>query len=65
MRGVGAGQHQTNEYAIVSMYFAGEDQQGKPVTAVIRREAHLVDSLKANMLINMDNLGSEAVVLNF
>lgn len=63
VRDIGSNRHSTDEYAILSMYFEGS-KEGKPVQAHIRREVHLVDELKANILIRTDVLGPEEVVLD-
>ena len=64
VRGVGAGKHHTNEFAVVNLYLSGTHPDGSNAVAVITREAHVVDDLNARMLIGMDILGPEAVVLD-
>ncbi len=64
VRGLGTNKHETSEYIIASIYFAGKNPQGKPVRGVIRREVHLVDNLKANMLIGNDILGPEGISID-
>ena len=63
VRGLGISQHQSSDYAIVPMYFVGvkDDNSAK---ALIRREVHLVDNLKTNMLIGNDVTVPESVVLD-
>ena len=46
-------QHQTFEYVIVSMYFF-DQKNDKIVKIMIRREIHLMNNLKINMLIDND-----------
>ena len=58
VRGISSDQHQTADYAIVPMYFLGQ-KDGKTVKGMIRREVHLIDNLKANMLIGNDVTGPE------
>ena len=49
--------HQANEYALLTLYLPTKDGW----TAVIEWEFHLIDSLKANILIGMDVMGSEDI----
>lgn len=61
VRGLGANRHSTDKYAITPLYFLGENADGASSRALITREIHLVDNLKANMLIGNDILGPEAI----
>ena len=63
MRDLDTSQHQSSDYAIVSMYFV-DVKNDSSVKALIRREIHLVDNLKINMLIDNDVTVSEDVVLD-
>ena len=63
VRGLGTHRHESSEYAICDIHLKGE-KDGKPVTSVLRREVHLVDNLKANMLIGNDVIGSEGIVID-
>ena len=63
VRGLGTHRHESSEYAICDIHLKGE-KDGKPVTSVLRREIHLVDNLKANMLIGNDIIGSEGIVID-
>ena len=51
-------QHQTSEYVIASMYFL-DQKNDKIVKIIIRREIHLINNLKINMLIDNDVIDSE------
>ena len=42
---------------ILDIYVPGKTKDGKTVEALISREAHLVDGLKAKMLIGVDVMG--------
>jgi hypothetical protein len=64
VRGLGTSKHPSDEYAIVPMYFPGKDKDGNPVMAKITREVHLVDDLKANMLIGNDLIGPVEIAIN-
>lgn len=57
MRGLGSSLHQTSEYVVTPLYFPGEN-----FTAVTAsREIHIVDNLKANILIEMDVMAPEQI----
>ena len=62
VRGLGSNLHQTAEYAIVPLYFQGTDSAGARVLAMTSpREIHIVDQLKANILIGMDIMVPEDI----
>ena len=61
VRGIGSNQLDSREYAILPMYFAGETKDGSTVLAKIEREVHIVENLKAKLLVGMDILGPELV----
>lgn len=63
VRGIGTTQHKTDEYAIVPFMFE-DTQRGQPVLARFWREVHLVDELKANLLIGIDIMGPELVTVD-
>ena len=63
VRDLDTSQHQSSNYAIVSMYFV-DVKNDSSVKTLIRREVHLVDNLKVNMLIDNDVTVSESVVLD-
>ena len=61
VRGVGSDVHETADYVITSLYFLG-NKDGQDVTYITApREVHLVDKLKAKMLIGMDFLVPEKI----
>lgn len=60
VRGLGVSRHATDKYAVVPIYLSGT-KDGKPAKALIEREVHLVENLKANMIIGNDILGPEAI----
>ena len=64
VRGIGATRHSTDEYAILNIFIRGE-KEGRPTIAHIKREAHLVNHLKANMLIGVDIMASEGMNVDF
>ena len=63
VRGLGSNTHRTNEYAVFPLLFSGKHRvSGKDVTAMTApREVHLVDNLKAKMLIGMDVMVPEQI----
>ena len=63
VRGIGSNRHSTDEYAIISIYFEGI-QDGKKVLAHICCEAHIVEKLKANILVGTDVLAPEQMILD-
>ena len=60
VRGVGPGKHSLIDYATFDLYFPGN----KRCTAAIHREVHVVDNLKAKMLICIDILGRESFAID-
>ncbi len=63
VRGLGTTKHRSFEYAISDIYIPGWKNEQK-VIAHIRREIHLVDDLKANMLIGNDIIEPEGIVID-
>lgn len=61
VRGIGTDKHATADYAILDLVIPGTDQAGKPVEAVLTREAHIVEGLKAKMLVGVDVMGPEEI----
>ena len=62
VRGLGSSRHQTDEYVILSIYLPGKTKDGQEVTAkTAPREIHLVDELKAKMLVGMDIMKPEGI----
>ncbi len=64
VRGIGTSKHESAQFAALSLYFPGEDQAGQRVYASIKCELHLVDSLRANILVGNDILSPEGFVIN-
>ena len=64
VRRVGAGCHRTVKYAVVNLRFTGKKSNGQPAIAVVLREVHIVEDLKAQMLLGMDILGPEGFILD-
>ena len=58
VRDVGQGTYSCNEFARLDIYL-----QENPI-ALIHRDVHIVDKMKAKMLIGIDIIGSERIVLD-
>ena len=65
IRGLGSKIHHSDEYAILTFYMEGVLPNGARAFAQITREIHIVDDLKAGMLIGADILTPERMVLDF
>ena len=61
VRGIGFNKHSTSDYALVSIYIPGTNASGNRVKALITRKAHVVENLKAKMLIGMNIMGPESM----
>lgn len=57
VRGIGTTNHSTNEYVLLDIYIPGTDGR----IAHIQRELHIVEELRANVLIGIDIMGPEGI----
>lgn len=64
VRGVGDATHQCNTFAVLDFYIPGREASSKAVLAQISREVHIVDTLKAKVLVGMDIIGPERMSAN-
>ena len=64
VKGLGSAMHDTDEYVLVPIYIPATKDDGTEVLCRIMREIHLVDNLKANMLIGNDVIGPEQIVID-
>ena len=64
VRGVGSSHHETSEYITQRIYLPATDDDGKPILACLHRELHIVDNLRAKMLIGNDIIGPEGIVID-
>lgn len=64
VKGIGPTTHESMEFIVIPVYFPGTTKNGVKALASITREIHLVDDLKAKMLIGNDFLGPEGFVIN-
>ncbi len=64
VRGIRVSKHESAQFAELSFFLLGENNEGQKVYASIRCELHLVDDLRDNILIGNNILASESFVLN-
>ena len=64
VRGIGASRHESDKFAALSLYFSGKDDARKLVYALLRCEIHLVEGLRANLLIGNDIILPENFVID-
>ena len=64
VRGVGNAMHQCNTFAVLDFFIPSKAASGKAVLAQISREVHIVDRLKAKVLIGMDIIRPERMSAN-
>lgn len=65
VKGIGALKHESGHFAFSTIYIPGIDKKGCEVYASISCKLHLIDRLKANMLVGNDVLYTENFVINF
>ena len=65
IRGLGTKIHHSDEYAVLTFFMEGVLPDGTRAFARITREIHIVDDLKAGMLIGADILTPERMVIDF
>lgn len=65
VRGVGGKLVKISDFIVTQLYIDGVDTAKQPATVCITAEVHLVDDLKANMLIGVDVLAPQRMSLNF
>lgn len=63
VRGVGTARHLTDDYLLMDLYIKGS-VDGRESIAHIRREVHIVDNLKAKLLLGMDIMTPERMIVN-
>ena len=62
--GIGSDKHETDSYIINPLYLPGKDQDGRKVMAkTALRELHIVNGLRAGMLIGNDIMNPECIDL--
>ena len=65
IRGIGASKYESEDFAFTTIYFPSIDKKALEVYASISCKMHLVDGLKANMLVGNDVLFTEGFAINF
>ena len=63
IRGIGSLKHVTDEYCLINLYVPSI-VKGKPSLAHLRREVHIVDDLKAKILMGVNILGPERILID-
>lgn len=64
VRGIGTSKHESGHFALTTLYIPGTNEKGREVYASITCELHLVDGVKANMLVRNDVLCNEGFAIN-
>ena len=64
VRDVDSKKHFLNKYAIIFMYFFEVNKNDKSVKIMIIKKIHLINNLKANMLLSIDFIDSEKIDIN-
>ena len=64
VRGIGASRHESGEFALTAFYMLGLDRESSEVYACVQCELHLVNGLKANILIRNNVLCTKGFTIN-
>lgn len=64
VRDIETSRHESNEFVSMSFYFPDINSTNRPAYAHIHRELHLINGLKANLLVGNNILATERVVIN-
>ena len=64
VRDIGTLKHKSEDFALTTIYIPGIDEKGREVYASISCKLHLVDGLKANMLVSNNVLCTEGFAIN-
>lgn len=64
VRGIGTSKHETDEYVTEPLYFPATNTAGDNIIACVRRELHIVEDLRINILIDNDIIESEDITLD-
>lgn len=64
VRRIGSAKYDCDEFFSVPLYFLGRDKSKQLVYAQMDQELHLVDGLRANMLIGNNIIGLEQISIN-
>lgn len=64
VHGIGTSKHESDEFVSMAIYFLGVDKHKQLVYACIHREMHLVNGLKANMLVGKDIIMPKSIMID-
>ncbi len=64
VRGIGASKYKSGEFGALSLYFPGKNNARQLVYAFLTCEIHLVEDLRANLLIGNNIMSSEGFVID-
>ena len=64
VRGIRFSKHELDEFVSMSLYFLGIDSTNCPAYAHIHRKLHIVEELKANLLVGNDILAIKRVIID-
>ena len=64
VHGIGKTLHDSSEYVELDFYIPGKAPNGTEAIAHFKREVHVVDDLRANVLLVADILGPESTIIN-
>ena len=62
VQGLGKAKHEVNQFVRTAIYFPGKTDLGEPVSGELTVDLHLVDDLKANILLGMDVVGPKTSI---
>lgn len=65
IRGISTSKHKSENFALTTVYISCFDKNGHEVYTSITCKLHLVDGLKANMLVGNDVLCIKGFAINF
>lgn len=61
---IGAFKYESDEFCLITIYFLGVDKHKQPEYTCIHHDMHLVDGLKANMLIRNNIIVPESIMID-
>ena len=64
VKGLNSIMHNTDEYVLVSMYLLGLKRNNNTALIYIIREIHLINGLKANLLMGNNIMGPKKIILD-
>ena len=64
VRGIGASKYKILEYVTIPIYLPGIDKNGSPILVYFRKELHIIDNLRAKILIGNNIIRPEEIIIN-